>query len=80
MENLCESTGNDIRQCLNFLEMRSRRGNSISNTDKSNNLNTNEMKNNYDKYCKDADLMINGFDSCNLLATNFLSGLENFNS
>lgn len=60
LENLCESTGNDIRQCLNFLDMRSRMHK---------NINTNEFKSNYHKFCKDEDLMLNPFDSCKRMLT-----------
>jgi DNA polymerase III delta prime subunit len=60
LENLCESTGNDIRQCLNFLDMRSRMHK---------NINTAEFKSNYHKYCKDGDLMLNPFDSCKRMLT-----------
>jgi DNA polymerase III delta prime subunit len=61
LEYLCESVGNDIRQCINFLEMRSRSNNI---------LNHQEMKDNYDKlYSKDSELMISVFDSCKKMLT-----------
>ena len=61
LEYLCESVGNDIRQCLNFLEMRSR-SNKI--------LNHQDMKANYDQlYSKDSDLMMSVFDSCKKMLT-----------
>ena len=61
LEYLCESVGNDIRQCLNFLEMRSRSNNI---------LNHQEMKDKYDKlYSKDTELMISVFDSCKKMLT-----------
>jgi replication factor C subunit 1 len=32
LESLCESNGNDIRQCINFLEMRFKTGSKLSNS------------------------------------------------
>ncbi len=53
IENLCESVGNDIRQCLNFLQMWSRKYDQLKYFD---------MKNNYDKFSKDTSVMISHFD------------------
>ena len=63
LEYLCDSTGNDLRQCLNFLDMRSRQSKSLS---------SGQMKPNYNLYCKDGELMINIYDVCKKL----LSKLE----
>lgn len=52
VEFLCESVGNDIRQCLNFLELWSR---------KSNELKFKDIKPGYNKYSKDTGLMISNF-------------------
>ena len=52
---LVESVGNDIRQCLNFLDLWSRRHKSV---------NFFEMKDKYTKYSKDSGLMLSGFEVC----------------
>ena len=54
VEYLCESVGNDIRQCLNFLELWSR---------KSNDLKFKDIKQGYNKYSKDNGLMISNFSA-----------------
>lgn len=54
LENLIESVGNDIRQCLNFLEMWAR-----NNTC----LKYNQMVTSYQKFNKDSLLMISNFDA-----------------
>jgi len=52
---LVESVGNDIRQCLNMLQMWSRKYNSMVYFD---------LKNKYGKYSKDSGLMLSNFDVC----------------
>ena len=52
---LVESVGNDIRQCLNFLQMWSRKSNTMQFFD---------LKNKYGKYSKDGGLMLSNFDVC----------------
>jgi len=52
---LVESVGNDIRQCLNMLQMWSRKYNSMVYFD---------LKNKYGKYSKDSELMLSNFDVC----------------
>lgn len=69
IENLCESVGNDIRQCLNFLQFWSR---------KSKELKFFDMKNNYDKFNKDSSVMINHFDGVNKLLTKAAFSKMNF--
>ena len=54
-KELVESVGNDIRQCLNFLEMWSRKHNSVNFFD---------MKGKYSTYSKDGGLMLSGFEVC----------------
>lgn len=54
VEYLCESVGNDIRQCLNFLELWSR---------KSKEMKFKDLKMGYNKYQKDNGLMISNFSA-----------------
>jgi replication factor C subunit 1 len=56
LELLVESVGNDIRQCINFLEMRLKTGSSFTNLE-------------FGKYSKDSVLMMNAFDSVKKLLT-----------
>jgi replication factor C subunit 1 len=58
VEYLCESVGNDIRQCLNFLELWSR---------KSNEMKYKDLKLGYNKYQKDSGLMISNFSAAQKL-------------
>lgn len=54
LEYLCESVGNDIRQCVNFLEFWSR---------KFRDLKYNDMSSKYSKFNKDASVMMSNFDA-----------------
>jgi replication factor C subunit 1 len=58
VEYLCESVGNDIRQCLNFLELWSR---------KSKEMKFKDLKLGYNKYQKDSGLMISNFSAAQKL-------------
>ncbi len=58
LEYLCESVGNDIRQCLNFLEMWSRKFKDLRYSD---------MTEKYKKFNKDSLLMVNSFEACTKL-------------
>lgn len=60
IENLCESVGNDIRQCLNFLQFWSRKFSELKFFD---------MKNHFGKFNKDSAVMINHFDGVTRLLT-----------
>ena len=60
IENLCESVGNDIRQCLNFLQFWSRKFSELKFFD---------MKNHFGKFNKDSMVMINHFDGVTRLLT-----------
>ncbi len=58
LEYLCESVGNDIRQCLNFLEMWSRKFKDLRYSD---------MTDKYKKFNKDSLLMVNSFEASSKL-------------
>jgi replication factor C subunit 1 len=58
LDNLYENSGGDIRQCLNFLEMQSRKVRS---------LNSSEFKESLKKGYKDNNLMLNAFEACKRL-------------
>jgi replication factor C subunit 1 len=58
LEYLCESVGNDIRQCINFLEFWSRKFKDLKYFD---------MSNNYNKFNKDSSIMISNFDAASKL-------------
>ncbi len=60
IENLCESVGNDIRQCLNFLQFWSRKFSELKFFD---------LKNHHGKFNKDTAVMINPFDGVKKLLT-----------
>jgi len=69
IENLCESVGNDIRQCLNFLQFWARKFTELKFFD---------MKNHFGKYNKDTAVMINHFDGVNKLLTRAQFSKMNF--
>ena len=54
LEFLCESVGNDIRQCINFVEMWAKNHNSIK---------FNEIQQKYGSFNKDSVCMISNFDA-----------------
>jgi replication factor C subunit 1 len=54
LEYLCESVGNDIRQCINFLEFWSRKFKHLKYFD---------MSSKYDKFNKDASVMMSNFEA-----------------
>jgi len=58
LEYLCENFGNDIRQILNFLQMYSKRGTSLTYMD---------AKNSLAKVKKDETVMMNNFDAAKKL-------------
>jgi replication factor C subunit 1 len=60
LEYLCESFGNDIRQILNFLQMYSKRADTLTYMDAKNTLN---------KSKKDETVMMNNFDAAKKLMT-----------
>jgi len=53
--HVVESVGNDIRQCLNFLQMWARKTKTMQYFD---------LKNKYNNYSKDSGLMLSNFDVC----------------
>ncbi len=55
VSQLIESVGNDIRQCLNFLDMWSRKSKTMKSFD---------IMNKYKTYSKDSGLMLSNFDVC----------------
>ncbi len=61
LEYICESCGNDIRQCINFIEMYSKIHKSITFKDISNNINS---------YNKDSSVMLSNFDAAGKLLNN----------
>ena len=69
IENLCESVGNDIRQCLNFLQFWSRKFTELKFFD---------MKNHFDKFSKDSLVMLNHFDAVTKLLTRVSYAKFNF--
>ena len=54
LEYLCENVGNDIRQCINFLEFWFRKFKHLSH---------NDMTLKYNKFNKDASVMMSNFDA-----------------
>ena len=61
LEYICESCGNDIRQCLNFIEMYSKLHKSITFKDIFNNMNS---------FNKDSSVMLSNFDAAGKLLNN----------
>ncbi len=61
LEYICESCGNDIRQCINFIEMYSKIHKSITFKDISHNMNS---------FNKDSSVMLSNFDAAVKLLNN----------
>jgi replication factor C subunit 1 len=61
LENLYENSGGDIRQCLNFLEMQSRKMRCLSSNKSF------DFKESLKKGYKDNNLMLNAFEACKRL-------------
>ena len=70
LEYLCESVGNDIRQCINFVEMWSKNHNAIK---------YNEIQEKYGSFNKDSLCMISNFDAATKLLNCINSKRMKFN-
>lgn len=70
LEYLCESVGNDIRQCINFLEFWSRKFKDLKYLD---------MSKKFNKFNKDASIMISNFDAATKILNKQIVIIKYFN-